>query len=74
MGDVVDFDGPTLLDIPPEKVLQGAMKTDLATVIVIGETRDGALYAASSSADLADMILAVELFKAELMKQALSER
>lgn len=70
MGDVVNFDGPTTLDIPPDKVLQGAIDSKLVSVIVIGETVGGEIYHASSTADLAEMILAVEIFKAELMKQA----
>ena len=70
MGDVVDFGGATLLDIPCKKVLQGAIASNLVSVIVIGETADGEIYHASSSADLAELILAVEIFKAEMMKQA----
>ena len=71
MGDVINFDGPTTLDIPPDKVLEGALASKLASVIVIGETESGEIYHASSSADLAELILAAEIFKAEMLKQAI---
>ena len=70
MGEVVNFEGPTSLDIPADKVLHGAIDSKLVSVIVIGETESGEIYHASSTADLAELILAVEIFKAELMKQA----
>ena len=71
MGDVVDFGGATVLDIPADKVLAGAAEVGLVSVIVIGECANGEIYHASSSSDLAELILAVELFKQSLMQQAL---
>lgn len=71
MGEVVDFSGPTLLDIPPEKVLTGAIESGLTMCIVIGECADGEIYHASSTSDLAALILALEMCKHELLKQAL---
>lgn len=70
MGEVVDFDGPTLLDIPPEKILRGALESDLVSCIVIGECADGELYTATSTGDLAAIILALELCKMEFLRQA----
>ena len=71
MGEVVDFGGPTSLDIPPDKVLAGAQGQNLSMVMVIGECADGELYYASSTSDLAALILALEMCKHELLKQAL---
>jgi len=70
VGEVVDFDGATLLDIPPDKILTGALEAKLASCIVIGECANGELYAASSTGSLAEIILALELCKLEFLKQA----
>ena len=40
-------------------------------VMVIGECADGEIYHASSTSDLAALILALEMCKHELLKQAL---
>ena len=48
---VIPFNGITRLDLPPERILQMAIEADLEGVIVIGYTKDGEEYAASSYAD-----------------------
>ena len=52
-GNVVEFDGPTRLDMPADKVLDGAKGKDLENLLVIGWTQDGELYLAASSSDAA---------------------
>lgn len=71
MGEVVDFGGPTTLGIPPEKILAGAMGAKLVMCLVIGETEDGEIYSSTSTGDLAEIILALELAKAAFLKQVL---
>ncbi len=52
---VVPFTGLTKLDIPVDKILEGAKEANLKTVIVIGEDQNGESFLASSSGDLALM-------------------
>lgn len=68
MGDVIHLNTPTVADIPAEKVLQSALEAKLGMAIVIGETPDGMLYHASSTADVAAMLFALEVFKHQLMR------
>lgn len=57
MADVVVLGGFTKLDIPVERVLDGAK--DLESVLVLGWTKSGQLYAASSMGG--DGMRAIEL-------------
>jgi len=67
--NVVFLDVDTTLAIPPERVLDGALKADLEEVIVLGWTKDGQMYAAGSTGDIADTLLLLELFKKELLSE-----
>lgn len=51
MGDVVDFNGYTRLDIEPDKVLEGA-KGKLDKVVVVGVNKDGEMWFSSSTSKL----------------------
>lgn len=51
--NVVMFDGPTKLDLPPERIIGAASEVDLESVIIVGQTKGGELYLASSDGDLA---------------------
>ena len=68
--NVIEFPGPTLLDIPCDKILNSAIEAKLGFCVVIGETQDGEIFTATSTGDLADIILALELAKSAFMKQA----
>lgn len=61
MGDVVELECQTLMDIPPDKVLEAA-KGQLEYVLVLGLTKDGAFWAASSGADMAQAVYAASKF------------
>ncbi len=60
---VVYFDGLTKLEIPPERVLRWAAEQDLRSVLVLGWTQDGTLYAAGSSGKVGDNLHLIEAFK-----------
>lgn len=64
--NVLLFPGPTTLDIPPDRVLEGAVGC-LDDVILIGKHKDGSLYFASSSGDVAETLWVLEQFKARLL-------
>jgi len=56
-------------DIPPERVLNGALKADLESVVVIGYDADGNEYFAGSQGDMAESLWLVERFKHFLLSQ-----
>jgi hypothetical protein len=69
VADVVLFPGVTKLDLPADRVLEQALtKGVLERVVVIGVTKDGDEYFASSMADGADVVWYMERAKHKLMK------
>lgn len=68
MGEVVDGDFITRLDIPAERVLRKALEADLTTVVVVGYDSDGDEYFASSAADGGDALWLIERCKKQLLE------
>ena len=68
MGDVVVGSFQTRLDIPVERIIQGAMVHPLQSLVVIGETEDGELYFASSLGKFSATLWLIELAKKTLME------
>ena len=66
--NVVQLDVLTTLDVPPEKVLNRALKAGLTEVIIAGYDKDGELYTASSVADGGAALWLVEMFKKKLLE------
>ncbi len=66
MSSVVYLKTVTRLDIPADRVLEGAMG-ELESVIVIGHTTDGNEYFASSMADGGNTLWLLERFKTALL-------
>ena len=64
---VVVLDCLTRHDIPPERVLQKALESDLEGVVVMGYGRDGSRYFASSYADGGTVLWLAERMKQELL-------
>ena len=62
------LDKYTELDIPVERVLEGA-KDQLDQVFILGWDKEGNLYSASSHGDIADLNLLLELGKQSLFAQ-----
>ncbi len=68
MGEVLQFEGETTLDIPPDRILSGAIESKLESVIVIGENANG-FYFASSTADIPSILFSIEMFKRDLLER-----
>jgi len=66
MGNIIDFDGVTKLDIDPDKILEGA-KGNLDCVVTIGWDKDDCLYIASSTSKIADILFLLEKAKFDLL-------
>lgn len=69
MGEVVDLDVVTTLEYPPKKILKRALDEDLATVVVIGYTKDGEEYFSSSIPDSAEVTYMMERAKWNLFQE-----
>lgn len=67
-SNIIPFPGITSLNIPPERVLSAALEADLDGAVVIGWTKDGKFYAASSYADGADVMFLCEMVKQRLIR------
>lgn len=66
MGDVVDLNVGTTLDLSAEKVLEEA-KADFEKVVVIGVDKDGSLSIRSSVADGAEILWYLKVGEHTLM-------
>ena len=73
MGEVVDQNWPTFLDILPEKVLTGALEADLETIVVIGMTKDGSLYVGTSQASQAENVFLLEVAKQQIIIDSMTQ-
>jgi len=67
--NVVTLPVITTLDISPERVLDGALKADLDTVLVIGWDKEDRFYASGSTGGIGDLLLLLEIFKRELLSE-----
>lgn len=66
MGEVVMFDGHTVLDLPPDRVIEAAMGR-LSMCLVIGTTHEGDTWLATSIGDIEKAIFQLERAKHHLM-------
>lgn len=67
---VVPLHGFTTLDLPPERVLDGAKEANLAGVVIIGVEPDGKEYLASSWGDSAAILWHLKRAEHVLMRMA----
>ena len=70
MSNVIPLGGITTLDLPTERVLDGAKGHCTDGVVVMGFDDDGELYFASSIADGGSVIWLIELAKKRLLEIA----
>lgn len=68
MGEVVEFNGITRLDIPVSRIFKSAQKEALEGAIVIGWTEDGEFYFASSYASGPEILWLFEIAKKKLLE------
>jgi hypothetical protein len=68
--NIVDFPGGTLLDIPVDKVLEGAKDASLEQVVVVGVKEDGSTYLAFSTSDLYQILWFLENAKMDVLNMA----
>lgn len=67
MGNVIPLGGVTRLDLPVDRVLEGA-KGKLDGIVILGWDKEGYRYFASSYADGGEVLWLLEQCKLELLK------
>lgn len=70
---IIPFPGPHFGSIEPSEVLQDAMDADLEDVLIIGKTKSGQEYQASSIADGGTILWRIARFKQKLIGHAFVE-
>lgn len=65
--NVIEWNGITRLDLPPERVIAKALEAGLVNVVILGHTEDGQEYFASSLADGGDVLWLLERCKKLLL-------
>lgn len=67
MGKVIPLNNITRLDLPADRILEAAKET-VEGVVIMGYTKDGEEYFASSYADGGIVLWLMERLKAQLIK------
>lgn len=67
MGKVVLFHGITKLNLPPDRILEGAIG-ELDSVVILGFDKSGEEYFATSYADGGDVLWLLERLKKRLLE------
>lgn len=66
-NNIIQFTGITKLELPVDKVLDGA-KEKLKSVVILGWDKDDEMYFASTSSDGGDVLWLLEQCKLALLK------
>lgn len=66
-ADVIILRTRTTLDIPVDRVLDGAKESDLREILIVGRTKNNELYIASSLAKRSEILWGIELAKKQLL-------
>lgn len=67
MSKIVELDVITTVPLPAERVLRRAGEADLETAVIVGWTKDGEFYFASTHSDGGEVIYLLERAKLELL-------
>ena len=69
-AEVLPFTGISILDIPPEKVLQAAIDAGITEVVIVGIDADGKHYFASSMSSAPEIAWHLDTAKWRLMNDS----
>lgn len=67
MGDVIELDVITRLDVPVSRVIETASSSNLESVFIAGYDEDGNYFFASSMANGAEAVWLLEMAKKRLL-------
>lgn len=67
--NVVQFPkGSPYVDLPIERVMQGALEANLAHIVIVGRRENGEWYNASSSAHIPSVLWMLECARSDLLR------
>jgi hypothetical protein len=66
--NVVNLDVVTCIDVPVDRVIDGAKEAGLDVAVVVGYHKNGDLYFASSLTDGGDVLWLLEIAKKQLLE------
>jgi hypothetical protein len=69
MGDVVILPVETTLDLPLDRILDGALAAELNDCLLMGYDKDGQFYMASMTTDAGAMLVLLERARSVLRRQ-----
>lgn len=69
MGDVIILPVETTLDLPLDRVLDGAREAEVSCALVLGYGKDGAFYMASQECDAGKILILLERARATVRYQ-----
>ncbi len=69
MGDVVILPVDTTLDLPLDRILDGALAAEIYDCLLLGYDRDGQFYMASQTTDAGKILILLERARAVLRHQ-----
>ena len=70
MGEVVGFTGITKVDCTPEEVLEKAKDWGMVSCCIVGFDKDNNFHFGGSISDIAQIVLMLEIGKAQMVKLA----
>lgn len=70
---ILNFNGITRLDIPPARILKGAQKWGLESVVILGWDKNGEAYFSSSMADGGDVLWLMRKCELALLRGGFDE-
>lgn len=68
-AEIIIWPGETSLDLPLQRILDGAAAADLKPALVLGKDADGQFYIASTTCDAGELLILLERGKRLLMRR-----
>jgi hypothetical protein len=68
-AEIIIWPGETSLDLPLQRILDGAAAADLKPCLVLGKDADGKFYIASTTCDAGALLILLERGKRLLMRR-----
>lgn len=69
MGDIVILPVETTLDLPLDRILDGALAAELSDCLLMGYDKDGHFYMASQTTEAGKLLILMERARAVLKRQ-----
>lgn len=68
-AEIIIFPGDTTLDVPLQRILDGAAAAELQPCLVVGKDAEGEFYVASTTCDAGALVILLKRAKRLLMRR-----